>query len=338
VRGSAILTDFKSVLLKSWKRAGKIYLLHIIMVLYAIMLGLWVVSHSLVFYSTNALPDISGWPLLWQIVKLSYPLGWADFLMYFAVYMFFAPFLLYAIRSRFWLPTLLGSLFLFIMSSSLHYGNFYMWQLYFVIGLILARFRIQLISRFYRLPRLAVNGIFKASVTATALVLAVSIPLGFNLFPFVNNLAVHGWLPAKASAAYQHLLNYQPKLYEYVDFLRHGALRPAVSLLFLITAYMFYQRHKDFLLNKTGKFVNSIGSDTLAVYVAQALLIPIIAAAPLPRDFIVNLALTSLLLSLMWLVVKRKPVLGFVKRRTLRMHNLISDYRRPLPLNAEDGV
>jgi hypothetical protein len=137
--------------------------------------------------------------------------------------------------------------------------------------------------------------------------------LDFNLYPAVAHLVANGWLPLKAQGAYLHLLNHKPYFDHMFLEARTGLLRPMASLVIFGAAYIAYQKHKDFLLRRTGSFVNTMGRDTLWIFAAQALVIPILAAVPLPRNILMNFIVTSFLISLMWLVAKRRAMVGHVR-------------------------
>jgi hypothetical protein len=94
---------------------------------------------------------------------------------------------------------------------------------------------------------------------------------------------------------------------------RTGVLRPLFSLFSLAALYALFQSFKTFWLAKTGKVILTLGKDSLWIFAAQALVIPLLAMIPLQRDNLLNnAALTSALLVVMWGVTKRsamKPVL-----------------------------
>ena len=309
VRGPKIISDFKTVLGKSWRRAGGIYLLHIGLVCYAIVLGLFCLSHNLTYYGAHSLPAGSGMALFASIATFNFTLGWADFLMYYSVFLLIAPFALYALRTRVWFLVPLTAVFIYSMSTFLPHGNFAQWQLYFFAGLTLARFRQPITSTIYSLPALSYKFFYRAVATTALAVIFISTLLAFPLSPYVNKLVIGGWLPAKFSAAYIHLLNHQHSLDNWLQNGRAGPLRPAATLIILLAAYLFYQKHKDFLLKYSGRVVNKLGSGTLYIYIAQAVVIPIIVALPIRYGGLaINFLVTSLFFYAMWLVTQRQAI------------------------------
>jgi hypothetical protein len=312
IRGPQLITDFRGVLRKTIKRAAIIYALNFLLILYAVVVGYFAVTHSLTYYGTNSLPTQSGLPLLWQILLLRSPLGWADFLMYFSVLLIVAPFAYRLLRSRFWLAVPGLSLIIFLLHSTIPgYGYFAVWQAYFVMGLTVARFRLPITGLYYRLSRILKKTIYVTASAAAALIIVASSLLSFNLYPTVNTLADEGWLPRKVLGAYTHLLKHSKDLNYWFEGARTGTLRLLAALIIFGAFYLFYQKHKDFLLKKTGKVVNQFGSETLTVYVAQAIVLPLLAMLPLKfGGLLINLVVTSVFFYLMWLAVQRRRVAG----------------------------
>lgn len=325
VRGKRIGTDFKTVVKKSWRRSLDIYLIYVAATLATILMG--------EFISSAAIRPMVGNPVsgniahvLWQVLTFQLAPGLANFLKLYAVYMILAPFVLRAFYSRrlLWVPVLGVSAAMYA-ATSLHwarafeqgpYGEFAIWQLYFVIGILLARYRVPLISWIYGMSHRR-QIIFRKSVLAIAgVALLWSVTIGYSIFFGAKLIALanNGWLPQKVIAVYNRALDHR----YWPDMLfmnnRAGLLRPLAALLFLGAAYFMYQSHKEVLLKRTGRFVNAMGRDTLWIFVAQALVIPLLAAMPLPRDFIANTALTGTLIGSMWLVTQRAAALALLAR------------------------
>jgi hypothetical protein len=93
----------------------------------------------------------------------------------------------------------------------------------------------------------------------------------------------------------------------------------------MLAAWMFYQRHKQPILNRTGKIVTTFGGDTLWIFIAQAIFIPLLAALPLSRSLLNNLVLTSLLLASMWIITQRRRV---ILRTSVYLYGLRLSYNQ----------
>ncbi len=318
VRGEKIVKDFKNTAVKMWRRAAGIYVLNLVIVTISLLMALFFTSHGMTNNVLGALPSNQGFSLLWSMLNLSYSVGWASFLALYAVFMLFAPFVLYSLRTKYWFAIPIASLTIFVFNFATpmafgYAGNFALWQFYFILGLVLSRFRVAIISWFYGLRSSATGILTKTIYITAAAFLALNILLNFNISPYVARLADAGWLPVKLQTAYIALLEHRTVLDLSFMHSRTGVLRPLVTLLFLAVAYLYYQKHNDFLLNKTGRYINKMGSETLWIFVAQALTIPLIAAFAVPRNFIMNSILTAALILLMWQVTKRRQMVTFMR-------------------------
>jgi len=338
VRGPKIASDFKVVMRKSWRRAGGIYLLHIGLVCYAILLGFFCISHNLTYLDAQSLPTITGVPLLTSIISFHFPIGLADFLMYYAIYLLIAPFALYALRTRVWFLIPLTSVFIYSLSTFLPYGNFAQWQFYFFAGLTLARFRQPIITTIYSLPPALYRAFYRTVTMAALITIIIGSLLAFPLSPYVNKLVIGGWLPAKFSAAYLRLISHQNGIDTWLQNGRAGALRPAATLVVLLAFYLFYQKHKDFLLKYSGRVVNKFGRDTLYVYIAQAVAIPLIIALPLHYGGLaINLLATLAFFYAMWLVVQRRAIWAATSAYLEGLKQSYNQSKNNYLQNYEDG-
>jgi hypothetical protein len=320
IRGEKIKSEFKAIYKKTLRRAAQIYVVNILVVALSLLVALFAISHNLTNDVDGVLPSRSGFSLLWSIMNLSYSIGWGGFLCLFAVFLTAAPLAMYILRSRYWVVVPLASLSFYILNSAMpgafgDYSNYALWQIYFFSGLLLAKFRIPALNFIYSLKINYRKTAAISLLSLTAVILALCILFEDNniLYPRVTHLAAAGWLPDKAIAAYQHLLALKPTVDNLLMDSRTGVLRPLFSLFSLAALYALFQSFKTFWLAKTGKVILTLGKDTLWIFAAQALVIPLLAMIPLQRDNLLNnAALTSALLVVMWGVTKRsamKPVL-----------------------------
>jgi len=250
-------------------------------------------------------------------------------LMYYTIMLIFAPLAMFLLLSkRAWLFVPLISLGIFIwFASPLNvpstWGSFLIWQVYFFLGLTIGRFRLNILSYYFSLKESIRSNLARAIILAGAVVIATSVLMEYALFPYVNRLAENGWLPLKLRGAYSHLLGHKTT----IDFLlvnnRYGILRPLATLVVMAMAYIIYQKYKESLLSKTGNFVIAMGRDTLWIFVAQAIAIPIMAALPITHtNLFVSLTMTLSLVYLMWLVTKRKEIVKKIRFSSTNIYKL----------------
>ncbi|MBX4190492.1 OpgC domain-containing protein [Candidatus Saccharibacteria bacterium] len=310
VRGRNIKTDFSQTVKKIWKRAGLIYAIYITLAVISLCL-MYILPSDVSSTTIGPTPSAHGASLLWQILSFQYSTGLASFLMYYSVYLLATPFILRVMQNKAYPFMLITSLGAYILASSqvidsTLINGFLAWQLYYILGMALGRFRVSIISRFYALPRSLKKRLSTAIFVTTGLAITTGSLLAFNLYQHVDALTTDGWLPVKLRAAYLQLLNHGSFINDLFRDDRLGLLRPLASLLFLAAGYLLYQRYKHVLLPKTGKFVNAMGKDTLWIFSAQALVIPILAALPVSRGLFMNTIMTAFVILLLASITQRK--------------------------------
>lgn len=320
VRGKLVGKDFHVLVKKSWHRAVEIYLIYVSVSLAAVLLA--ITLHNSLFSDTSSAS--SGLGLFGQIISLQFSSGLAIFLKFYALYMILAPFVMYALYKwrRFWFLPLAVSAGLYILNAPYPHNllsigslnGFITWQLYFVIGLTLARFRLEILQWFYSLGRNTSKLASGAILGMSGLALALSAAIGFNSTPYLERLTSGGWLPAKLGEAYSGIYAYKTNVDLWLMNGRMGLLRPMAAVLFLAAGYLLYQKYKKPILRYSGKFVITMGQNTLWIFVAQALVIPILAALPLPRNLATNVMLSATLFGLMWGIAKRRELLRASKK------------------------
>jgi hypothetical protein len=343
VRGSEIKNQFKTILRKTWRRAAIIYSVNILVVFLSLIFALFLTSHGLTNDVNGVISNSKSFGLIMDVLTLRYYIGWADFLMYFSVFLTVAPFLLYILKTRFWpiAPVFSVTLFTAHYLNALPgdvYSNFAIWQVYFVLGLVIGRFRQELLSSVDSLSHRTARVISLSILTLAALILSLSYLVEHSIYPTISRLANDGWLPVKIQAAYIHLLNMRPSMDRFLLDGRAGLLRPAVTLLVASAAYILYRRYGSFILDKSGRFFIGLGRDSLVVFSAQALAIPLIAALPVAHGSLVNnLALTCLLVVTMRLVSLRSELSLRLKDYALGLKTSYSEAKYSYLQQYDDG-
>ena len=308
VRSKDVANNFSRVLTKTWRRALSLYLINFLVVLASLAIAFWLSARGHAYYMPASLPTDSFWQIMVNTLTLKYGFGWASFLMYYGLFLLVAPFALKALYSRAWIAVPLFSGSLFILSAwhplaGSPYLFFFVWQVYFFMGMILGRFRLEILGRYYNLSNHTAKVLSAAVVSLTAIVLMLSALISFKSQTIAARIPHFGWFMA-----------HQSQIDNYLQHNRAGLLRPFVSLLVLAGVYIVYQKNKNFLQARTGNFFNTIGQNSLTVFVAQALIIPLLAALPLPHNLVLlNIDITLVLVGLMWLAAQHASLFSHVK-------------------------
>lgn len=304
-RGKAIFGRFNEVIIKSYKRAALLYGANLLAVVASLAIAFQLSAANRFVNIPGDLPAGGVGHTIWQTLTFQYNYGWADFLMFYSVFLLIAPFALRALFSRLWWVVPLGAAALFglTVTNSLHAGpyfQFFLWQVYFFIGLTIGRFRLNILGWYNSLSHRVKRGLAYALVSSGALVLAAGWLAGYS--QRIGRSA----LPA----AVKSLANMLGALETRADFWlynnRAGLARPVVALIVLVTLYIIYQRFSQSLLTKTGNFVMSFGRNSLQIFVLQAVTIPLVSALPLRRDnYLLNMGLTGALIFSIWLMTHK---------------------------------
>lgn len=314
VKAKLIRSDFKKLLIYSWHRAVYMYLAYVLVVSISICLAIIFNSYGRSLFTPGVLSVGPPSNLLYSILNFSYSIGWASFLMYYAVFLIFAPFIMRAIVSKAWYLIIILSCGLFAINAfgvlgSSAYATFAIWQIYFVLGLVIGRFRLPILGYFYGL-RIKVRRNLSSAIALTAvLVLSSSYFLSSpanRLFSKLNN---GGLIPDSINNWYLNLYESRSSAAYLLQNNRSGLLRPLAAVVLLLGAYLLYQRFKKPLLKYTGNFINNFGRNTLYIFIAQALTIPILDAIPISSNRMLrNIILTSSLILFMWMITQRKQI------------------------------
>jgi hypothetical protein len=147
---------------------------------------------------------------------------------------------------------------------------------------------------------------FTFASAATLFFINLALSYSNNLAPIVGKLANEGWLPVKLQAAYIKLINHREIFDTMFMEARNALLRPIVAIILLMTIYIIYQNNKDKILRISGKIMLTFGKETLWIFAAQAIAIPLVAILPVQNSLAGNTALTAILIYIMWIVADRR--------------------------------
>lgn len=342
VRGPQIRQNFRTVMAKTLHRALYIYGIYIAATLASLALALTFVYHGLpTYFYPGGVPSEHIWQVVLGIFTLRYSFGWTSFLSYFVVFLALAPLLTYLLNNRRWIILPIASVGLYAITSVK--GNvtgtdwFAIWQLYFVIGLVLGRFRMEISNWFYGLNRSTRRYLSAAAVSSAAVVMALSALVEFNFYHLINKLTDLSLIPRGSPSGYLYLKAHKTGFDSLLMQNRSAILRPLVALLVFFAIYIVYQKLKEPILKYTGSFMISLGQNTLWIFAAQGLVIPLLAVLPIPRTVMTNLMLTTALVGAMWLVTKRSSLIAQAKTYTTLGYESLVKLRYSLWLDSENS-
>lgn len=306
VRGNKMITQpITDVFKKCWSRALTLYLWSIGLTVLFSLLALHFMGNPGLKdkYFVGTLHDF-----LVQTITLRFSYGWADFLTFYSVYLFFAPFAIWMLREKLWQLVLAISLLVWIQTSTEMGG----WQIIFFTGLICG-FHRESIGRFLLGLKQRAKKVLTALVyTITGVTLVLSV--------FFTTIAEEYGKPSTTG----HLLGFDvtgARNYS-VDVLRVHfdkiPMEPMRLVLFYIwfaALFMLVREFEEPIERRLGWFLITLGQSSLYVYIISSFLLFFnYIVIPGGQPWYINTLITTGVLSTVWYATKKKFLFRVIPR------------------------
>ncbi len=266
---------------KLWKRAGKLYIVSVVLTLIFTVWGELMESNLIKFGI-----DVDGGfkKLILNTVTLKYTYGWADFLPYYVVFLFFSPLILNLLKKKkLWVVLLVSFLFWLVRGN-----NFYLaWQILFFGGICIGFYKDKILKNFSKLTKkykFVIPFIF--GITVITIILSIlSVGLDLNIYPGIFDK----------------------------DTLGPGRL--LLSGLWFACLFILFKKYEDEINKKTFGVINFLGQNSLLVYVIHAIILfPLDVWTPPNSGFIFNTVYTLVVILLLFLTTKFVRALPLFKK------------------------
>lgn len=306
VRGRSMIGQpITEVFKRCWRRAGTLYLWSVGLTALYCLIAVYLTGHPGLKpgYFDGSINNF-----LLKTLSLQFSYGWADFLVFYTVYLFFAPFAIWALRNKLWQLVLALSLLVWAQTYSEMGG----WQIIFFIGVICGFYKDEIENFFLGL------GVKTRRILAFLIYLATAVTLSLSVF--FTTLAEEYGKPGSSGK----LLGFNvADARDYsIEVLRPHfdkiSMQPARLILFFIwfcALYMLVKRFEASIAKYLGWFFLTLGQNSLYVY--------IISSVPLFFNFILigsgqpwytNTLLGTAVLAAVWLATKKRFLFGFIPR------------------------
>lgn len=296
-------------------RGWKLYLASVILSVLYLVIGRTLTAYGI--EGAKGGLDIATQPfeLIWRVISLQYSYGWADFLGYYAAYMFMAPIVLWLFFKKLWWIVGVLSLFVYVLRWSGDFGwlnPFLQWQVYFFLGSIIGYNWGELNSRFKSVGTVVQKrlsaGVMLASVSIMAIsLIVVVLPTFYSANSLPAGLYGHFIASLKSlgtNVMYDHLFLNN----------RIGLLRPVLALVVLAGLFAFVIKFETVIMKTIGKLLLPYGQNSLYVYVLQSACLFIVPFFLLAGNFYVNTAIEIGLIIVIFLAVKKKFLFRVIPR------------------------
>jgi hypothetical protein len=288
VRGNEVRSGHvAAVFMKLWKRAFLLGAWSIGLTLFYQVLAANIgegprIVHDFVVY--HSIPS-----LLIDVVSFRYVYGWADFLPYYAAFLFWSPFALVSLKKAWWIVPLI-SISLWINRGTSFYDA---WQPLFFSGVLIGYFRNELASYWQRMAPLLRRGVLIiVGIAAVATYLISSFQLKKHL----------------------------PELSDYwalrLDRETMGWARLGMFAIWFGALYAFFSYFREAIERWFGGFLLPFGKHSLYVYILHSALLFAVGYAIKGRDFTAyeNFMIVTAFVATLWLCVRRKFLFKIIPR------------------------
>ncbi len=306
VRGRRMITErISSVIRKCFSRSFKLYVwgvgLSLIFSLLAIILAGHEGLKQPMFVGSNS-------DLIVKTLSLRFNYGWADFLIYYAVYLLVAPFAIWLLRKRLWHSVLILSLIVWSQSSTIM-GS---WQVLFFSGVI-AGYHKEDIERFIKNLSLRQRKNF-----ALIIYFLSGLSLGLSVY-FTTIAEEYGKAGSSGTLFGFSLLGSR----EYaVDTLRivfdRNSLAPARLVLFYLwfsALYLLFKKFEVVIKEKLGWLLLTFGQNSLYVYIMHAIILFFLnLMVPLGQHWVINIIINTGFVLMIWFMTKKKFLFKIIPR------------------------
>ncbi len=308
IRGRKLIeAPFKKAASLLWKRSFQLYITSIVLTLLFTFVGWFFINDDGLKYGiyTNW---SNIWDLLWQTITLQYTYGWADFLRYYALFLFFAPAALWLLRKGYWYLVVAASLSvwcLFPLSPwPVEHSQPISWQVIFFGGFIIGYYWPILVEHWQKIS-IKSRKIIGATLISTAIVTIIAAAV----LVFGHYL---GGVIGPAIDSVHHVIE-QGFHKDRLPF-----TRIILGAIWFWAFFWVLRKYEDVIVKKVGWFFLPLGSNSLYVYTIQAFIVffahLFILKPNETTSIIINLAVSTAALALLWIAVRTKFLMKIIPR------------------------
>lgn len=266
-------------------------------------------------------PDFTWAHYAWEALIMRFTYGWADFIVRFAILMFFAPVVFYLLTKRLWWLALIGTFTAWLLRGQ---GFTLSWQLIFNLGIIIGFYWQELVAKFNSL-KTGTRKTLKRSLAAAA---AVTFAFSYASV-FLLSLLFYLWGINRLPHWWQHIAydwgNWNHDIWLYADKWTMGPLRVVLFFIWFPVLYWIIRRYEYRLNKMTRGIVELLGRNSLFVYTAHAFIIFILKVYIIPpktgfwQNFIITAFGLALLIGVAIAYTYAQPAIASLKSRLYHM-------------------
>ncbi len=311
VRGAKLRSrPFREAAILLVKRGVLLYVVSVILALLFTLIGWWFFMDNPGLKAGIRPIDQPLNEVIMGILSFRYLYGWADFLRLYAIFLLISPMALWLLRKGLWYVLLamsigIWSLFPWAFEHTMHNQKILMilsWQLLFFGGMTIG-YHWENITRWWK----SLAGHVRRNILVPVLATAI-ITLAIDCL--ITVLRTFHLLPAEVSQWYSSLLPYFVK--EELPLMRLILF----GLWFILGFYVFSRFEKQ-IKKYAGWILLPFGHNSLYVYILHAIILffaHLILPPEYATNFIINAIGTTLILSLIYLAVRKRFLFKIIPR------------------------
>lgn len=308
IRGRKLIeAPFKKAAALLWKRSFQLYLTSIVLTLLFTFVGwMFLGSEGLKYGIYSDWSNIGE--LLWKTVAFQYTYGWADFLRFYALFLFVAPAALWLLRKGYWYVLITISLVIWSLypSGLLPHELFepISWQIIFFSSFAIGYYWSVLVQ-FWNTFSIKARKIFAIALLSSAVITIIASVL------LVFGHEFGGVLGSQLDAMH-HVVE------QGFDKDSMPLTRVLLGAVWFWAIFMVIRKYESVVVKKIGWLLLPLGENSLYVYTIQAFIVffaHLFILKPGGSDNIaINLVLSLAALALLWLAVRTKFLMKIIPR------------------------
>jgi hypothetical protein len=308
VRGRKLIdAPFKKAAGLLWKRSFQLYLTSIVLTLLFTFVGWFFINNTgLKFGIYTNWSNIVD--LLWQTITLQYTYGWADFLRFYALFLFFTPAALWLLRKGYWYLVVAISLLVWCLFPLSPWppelSQPISWQVIFFGAFIIGYYWPVVTSYWQKLSAKMRKAIGIALISTAIITIAASALLVFGH-------EIGGTIGTNLDAIH-HLTE------QWFNKDRMTMTRLLLGTVWFWAFFWVIRKNEKTILKKVGWFFLPLGENSLYVYTIQAVIVFFAHLFILqPRgteNMLINLLVSIAALGLVWFAVRTKFLMKIIPR------------------------
>lgn len=308
VRGHKLLhAPLKEATKLLWKRALQLYITSIILTIFFTLFGQFFLGNPGLKYGIYS-DWTHWWNFLLDVLTMRYSYGWADFLRFYALFLFFAPAALWLLRKGYWYLLIIISLGVWALYPLLpSQDNLYQpvsWQLIFFLGFTVGYHWESILLWFRLLPR----KLFVAMKIATVVLFILT---------FVASYIIVFGAQAKTSLG-SELLTIHSHVEVFFNKDSMPITRIALGTVWFWGLFIICRRFEKAIYKGAGWLLYEFGSHSLYVYTLSAFVVffmhLFVAPSPGFNSVWLNLLFSLLAIALVWVALKKRFLIKIIPR------------------------